>query len=82
MKFFWRVVPYENDFAPEIHQWIVQFGDLFLYPLKDTDRWTPYGGISDFVEVPKDEAPVEIRKKAGSRLGAFKSAQAKLKNRK
>jgi len=65
MRFFQRTTNL-HVFAPGIHQ--------FLFPLKDTDKWTPLSGhaLEYFEEVPKDTVPVEVRRKAGQRLGAYR----------
>lgn len=72
LTYFRRIKIEKDAFAPEIHEWLVRVGDKFLFPLKDTDRWSSYTKLSNFVECPKAAVPVEVRKKAGQRLGAFR----------
>jgi hypothetical protein len=43
--------------------------------LKSTDRWTPPGDMRRMTEVASSEVPVDIRRKAGQRLGALRSGQ-------
>jgi len=75
MKFHRHPHP-EQTFSPEEHRWLAQHGDLFLFVLKTTDRWSPsVPGFSNFIPVPKDEVPVQVRRKAGQRLGAFRRNQ-------
>ena len=63
-----------GTFAPEIHRFLVEVDGQYLYPMKGTDKWCPLGerGLAHFREVPKDEVPPEVRRKAGQRLGAYR----------
>jgi len=73
MRFFQRTTNL-HVFAPEIHQFLVEADGKFLFPLKDTDKWTSLSGhaLEYFEEIPKDTVPVEVRRKAGQRLGAYR----------
>lgn len=72
ITYFRRIKIEDGEFSPEIHEWLVRVGDQFLFPLKATDRWSSYTKLSNFYECPKEAVPVEVRKKAGQRLGAFR----------
>ena len=72
LTYFRRIKIKKDAFAPEIHEWLVRVGDKFLFPLKDTDRWSGYTRLENFVEYPKTAVPAEIRRKAGQRLGAWR----------
>ena len=73
MRFFKLSEP-NGTFAPEIHRFLVEVDGQYLYPMKDTDKWSPLVQryLEDFREVPKDEVPPEVRRKAGQRLGAYR----------
>lgn len=75
LTYFRRIKIENGEFAPEIHEWLVRVGDQFLFPLKDTDRWSSYTRLENFVEVHESLVPVEVRKKAGQRLGALRRNQ-------
>lgn len=74
LRFFETLNTKQDVFAPEIHKFLVEANGLYLFPMKDTDKWTglPAGYLLDFKEVPKDKVPIEVRRKAGQRLGAYR----------
>lgn len=72
---FYKVTPTKDTFAPEIHEWLAEVDGLYLYVLKDTDRWTPCAGIlREATPVPTPEVPAHVRQKAGQRLGGARRA--------
>lgn len=78
IRYFRNVSALKHDyfFSPEEHEWLASASsDEFIFVEKSTDRWTgpPHGYRRDFVLVPTLEVPVEIRRKAGQRLGAHRA---------
>lgn len=73
---YYKNIPMASTFAPEIHEWIAVYGNQYIFVLKDTDRFSPTrdgrfknGLYKGTAPVPHAEVPVEIRRKAGQRLG-------------
>ena len=72
---YYKNVPSRDTFAPEIHEWIAAVGDRYLFVLKDTDRLTPIPLFQDIgTPVPTSDVPAPIRRKAGQRLGGFRTS--------
>ena len=74
---FYRHKNPEQTFDPESHAYLVRYtskyrGPLCLYPMKDTDRPTPFSGLWEkFEPVSANEVPLEVRQMAYARLGGF-----------
>ena len=74
---FYKVTPTKDTFAPEIHEWLAEVDGLYLYVLKDTDRWTPVIPAytrPHMIATPASEVPTHVRQKAGQRLGGARRA--------
>lgn len=75
---FYRSRPDPNDFSPEEHAWLAESDGLFLFVRKASDTWSSYPRKKldqDFTFVPASNVPVEVRRKAGQRLGGAQTAR-------
>lgn len=74
---YFRKTDFTHDFSPSEHEWLASVSPSeFIFVNKPTDRWTSPGNLKGFVQVAASEVPVEVRRKAGQRLGAYRSASS------
>lgn len=67
---FYQKVLFKDDVDPDAHRWLVKRADgLFLFVDKETDRWTPFprSRLINFVEVPPETVPPDVRRRAHAR---------------
>jgi len=76
---FYRHREPEKTFDPVAHKWLVEADNLFLFVWKESDRFTSQVNLDDFDQIPLGDVPRDVRKKAGQRLGYYRSQAHKVK---
>lgn len=62
----------EQTFDPDSHKFLVEWRGQFLFPMKDSDRWSVFDATKleeNFNRVNAAQVPSAIRRKVGSRIG-------------